>query len=195
MESPRTDVSVGRALPGIELKLMGQNNQPVADDQVGELWVRGPNIMKGYYHAPEETSAAINDEGWFNSRDLARFQGSNLFIVGRTKELIVRSGFNVYPVDIEAVLNAHPAVVRSAVIGRSVPGDEQVLAFVQLLPGAAVTVGELAAHAAKHLALYKRPSEIFLVPEMPITPTGKIVKAELAKLAAQCSQPVRKKPG
>jgi acyl-coenzyme A synthetase/AMP-(fatty) acid ligase len=76
------------------------------------------------------------------------------------------------------------------VIGRSVPGDEQVLAFVQLLPGSSVTAGELAAHAAQHLALYKRPSEIFLVPAMPVTPTGKIVKAELAKMAAQ-SLPTR----
>jgi acyl-CoA synthetase (AMP-forming)/AMP-acid ligase II len=185
VESPRTDVSVGRALPGVELKLMGENGRVVDDNEVGELWVRGPNIMKGYYRAPEETSAAINSEGWFNSRDLARLRDDNLFIVGRTKELIVRSGFNVYPVDVEAVLNAHPAVVQSAVIGRSVPGDEQVVAFVQLLPGSAVTAGELAAHAAQHLALYKRPSEIFLVPAMPVTPTGKIVKAELAKMAAQ----------
>lgn len=185
VESPRTDVSVGRVLPGVELKLVGQNGQPVSDGEVGELWVRGPNIMKGYYRAPEETGAAIKSEGWFNSRDLARLQDGNLFIVGRTKELIVRSGFNVYPVDVEAVLNAHPSVVRSAVIGRSVPGDEQVLAFVQLLPGSPVTVGELAAHAAQHLALYKRPSEIFLVTAMPVTPTGKIVKAELVKIAAQ----------
>jgi long-chain acyl-CoA synthetase len=187
VESPRSDVSVGRALPGVELKLAGQNGETVPDGDVGELWVRGPNIMKGYYRAPEETAAAINKEGWFNSRDLARFQDGNLFIVGRTKELIVRSGFNVYPVDVEAVLNSHPAVVQSAVIGRSVPGDEQVLAFVQLLPGSVVTVGELAAHAAQHLALYKRPSQIFLVAQMPVTPTGKIVKAELAKMAAQLS--------
>jgi long-chain acyl-CoA synthetase len=187
VESPRPDVSVGRALPGVELKLVGQDQQPVPDGEVGELWVRGPNIMKGYYRAPEQTAAAINREGWFNARDLARLQDGNLLIVGRTKELIVRSGFNVYPVDVEAVLNAHPAVVQSAVIGRSVPGDEQVLAFVQLLPGSAVTVGELAAHAAQHLALYKRPSEIFLVPKMPVTPTGKILKAELAKMAAQIS--------
>ena len=187
VESPRTDVSVGRALPGVELKLVGQDQHPVADGEVGELWVRGPNIMKGYYRAPEETAAAINHEGWFNARDLARLQEGNLFIVGRTKELIVRSGFNVYPVDVEAVLNTHPAVVQSAVIGRSVPGDERVLAFVQLLPGSAVTVGELAAHAAQHLALYKRPSEIFLVSTMPVTPTGKIVKSELAKMAAQLS--------
>jgi long-chain acyl-CoA synthetase len=187
VESPRSDVSVGRALPGVELKLAGQNGQPVIDGEVGELWVRGPNIMKGYYRAPEETAAAINKEGWFNSRDLARLRDGNLFIVGRTKELIVRSGFNVYPVDVEAVLNSHPAVVQSAVIGRSVPGDEQVLAFVQLLPGSVVTVGELAAHAAQHLALYKRPSQIFLVPQMPVTPTGKIVKGELVKMAAQLS--------
>jgi acyl-CoA synthetase (AMP-forming)/AMP-acid ligase II len=185
IESPRADVSVGRPLPGVELKLIGENGQPVPDGEVGELRVRGPNIMKGYYRAREETSSAIDDEGWFNSRDLARLQDGNLFIVGRSKELIVRSGFNVYPVDVEAVLNAHPAVVQSAVIGRSVPGDEQVLAFVQLLPGSSVTAGELAAHAAQYLALYKRPSEIFLVPAMPVTPTGKIVKAELAKMAAQ----------
>jgi long-chain acyl-CoA synthetase len=187
VESPRTDVSVGHALPGVELKLVGPGRQPVADGEIGELWVRGPNIMRGYYRAPEETAAAINSEGWFNSRDLARLEDGNLFIVGRTKELIVRSGFNVYPVDVEAVLNTHPAVVQSAVIGRSVPGDEQVLAFVQLLPGSLVTVGELAAHAAQHLALYKRPSEIFLVEAMPVTPTGKIVKAELAAMVAQKS--------
>jgi long-chain acyl-CoA synthetase len=185
VESPRTDVSVGRALPGVELKLVGQDLRPVPDGEIGELWVRGPNIMKGYYRAPEETAAAINGEGWFNSRDLARLQDGNLFIVGRTKELIVRSGFNVYPVDVEAVLNAHPAVVQSAVIGRSVPGDEQVLAFVQLTPGSQVTAGELAGYAAQHLALYKRPSEIFLVLAMPVTPTGKIIKTELAKMAAR----------
>jgi acyl-CoA synthetase (AMP-forming)/AMP-acid ligase II len=185
VEAPRTDVSVGRALPGVELRIVGQNCQSVPEGEIGELWVRGPNIMKGYYRAPEETSAAIDKEGWFNSRDLARLQDGHLFIVGRTKELIVRSGFNVYPVDVEAVLNAHPAVVQSAVIGRSVPGDEQVLAFVQLLPGSAVTVGELAAYAAEHLALYKRPSRIFVVNTMPATPTGKIVKSELIKMVEQ----------
>jgi long-chain acyl-CoA synthetase len=185
VESPRSDVSVGRVLPGVELRIVGPDGQSVTEGEVGELWIRGPNIMKGYYRAAEETAAAINKEGWFNSRDLARLQDGNLFIVGRTKELIVRSGFNVYPVDVEAVLNAHPDVVQSAVIGRSVPGDEQVLAFVQLLPGSKTTVGELAAYAAQRLALYKRPTEIFLVATMPATPTGKILKSELAKMAAQ----------
>src|SRR5439155_18319998 len=96
----------------------------MADGEVGELWVRGPNVMKGYYRAPEETAAAIHAEGWFNTRDLVRLEGGNLFIVGRTKELIVRFGFNIYPAEVEAVLNAHPAVARSAVIGRVGEGIE-----------------------------------------------------------------------
>ena len=181
VESPRTDVSVGRPLPGMELKFIGPDGEPVPDGEIGELWVRGPNIMKGYYRAPEDTASAIDREGWFNSRDLARLQDGNLFVVGRTKDLIVRSGFNVYPVDVELVLNTHPAVVQSAVVGRWVEGDEQVLAFVQLLPNSKVTTGEIAAFAAQHLALYKRPTKIFLVDSMPVTPTGKIMKADLAK--------------
>src|SRR5665213_1128176 len=119
VEFPRTDTSVGEILPGTEVKLVGRNGQSVDAGEVGELRVRGPHVMKGYYRAPEETAAAIDAEGWFNSRDLARFEGRNLFIVGRTKELIVRFGFNVYPVEVEAVLNSHPVVARSAVIGRT----------------------------------------------------------------------------
>ena len=144
-----------------------------------------PNVMKGYYRAPEETAAAIDPDGWFNTRDLARLEGGNLFIVGRTKELIVRFGLNVYPAEIEAVLNAHPAVVRSAVIGRSVEGaegDEEIVAFVQPSPGSPLTTLEIAEHAAQHLAPYKRPSQILIVPSMPLTPTGKVLKDELAKM-------------
>jgi len=150
------------------------------------LWVRGPNVMKGYYHAPQETAAAINPEGWFNTRDLARLESGYLFIVGRTKELIVRFGENVYPAEVEAVLNSHPAVVRSAVIGRSVEGTEggeEVVAFVQLVPSSLTSEAELAQHAAQHLTPYKRPSQILFVPSMPLTLTGKVVKDELAKLA------------
>jgi long-chain acyl-CoA synthetase len=182
----RTDTSVGQVLPGVEVQLVGSDRKPVADGDVGELWVRGPNVMKGYYHAPEETAAAINPEGWFNTRDLARLEKGYLFIVGRTKELIVRFGLNVYPAEVEAVLNAHPAVVRSAVIGRPVgetEGGEEVVAFVQLAPSAPTSESELAQHAAQHLAPYKRPSQILLVPSMPLTPTGKVVKGELAQMA------------
>lgn len=182
----RTDTSVGRILPGVEVQLVGSDQRPVADGEVGELWVRGPNVMKGYYHAPDETAAAISAEGWFNTRDLARLEKGYLFIVGRTKELIVRFGENVYPAEVEAVLNSHPAVVRSAIIGRTVAGTEggeEVVAFVQLLPSAPTSKAELAQYAAQHLAPYKRPTQILLVPSMPLTPTGKVVKGELAKMA------------
>jgi acyl-CoA synthetase (AMP-forming)/AMP-acid ligase II len=110
-------------------------------------------------------------------------EDANLFIVGRAKDLIVHRGFNVYPAEVEAVLNAHPAVVQSAVVGRSVQGDEEVVAFVQPLPDSPLTADELADYAAPHLAQYKRPSEIVLVAAMPVTPTGKIVKGELKKIA------------
>jgi acyl-CoA synthetase (AMP-forming)/AMP-acid ligase II len=151
--------------------------------EVGELWIRGPNIMKGYYREPEATAAAIDADGWFNTRDLAKLEGGNLFVVGRTKDLIVRSGFNVYPVEVEAVLNAHPSVVQSAVIGRSVESDEEILAFVQLLPETNLTSTDLAEYAARHLAPYKRPSQILIMSVLPTTETGKVAKVELYKVA------------
>jgi long-chain acyl-CoA synthetase len=181
-ESPRTDTSIGAPFPGVEIKLVGGDGNAAPVGEVGELQVRGPNIMKGYYRAPEETAAAVA-EGWFNTRDLARLEDGNLFIVGRTKDLIVHRGFNVYPAEVEAVLNAHPAVVQSAVVGRSAQGDEEVVAFVQLLADSPSTADELADYAALHLAQYKRPSEIVFVAAMPVTPTGKIVKGELKKIA------------
>jgi acyl-CoA synthetase (AMP-forming)/AMP-acid ligase II len=186
-ESPRHDSSVGQVFPGVEVKLTGADGKPVDEKEVGELSVRGPNIMKGYYLAPEETAAAIDPEGWFNTRDLARLEDGNLFIVGRTKELIVRFGFNVYPAEVEAVLNAHPAVIRSAVIGqpvKGVQGDEEIVAFVQLEPGSELSVDELAEYASHQLVPYKRPSKIQFVHAMPLTPTGKVMKDDLRKMLA-----------
>jgi len=182
LESPRSDTSIGPPFPGVEIRLAGSDGKTVPEGEAGELRVRGPNVMKGYYRAPEETAAAIDDEGWFNTRDLARMEDGNLFIVGRTKDLIVHRGFNVYPAEVEAVLNGHPAVAQSGVIGRSADGDEEVVAFVQLLPNTVLTAADLAEYAAHQLAPYKRPSQILLVPNMPLTPTGKVVKAELTKM-------------
>jgi long-chain acyl-CoA synthetase len=187
VEFPRSDNSVGPPFPGVEIKLVGTDREPVAEGEAGELWVRGPNVMKGYYRAPDETAAAIDSEGWFNTRDLARLEDGNLFIVGRTKDLIVRHGFNVYPAEVEAVLNGHPAVVQSAVIGRSVEGEEEIIAFIQPLPDSQLTTTDLAEYAAGRLAPYKRPSQILLVSTLPATPTGKVVKTELAKLVGQPS--------
>jgi acyl-CoA synthetase (AMP-forming)/AMP-acid ligase II len=99
-DKPRSDCSVGPVLPGIEVRLVGVDGNPVEAGGVGELWLRGPNIMKGYYRAPEETALVLDKDGWFNTRDLVRFEQDHLFIVGRTKEMIIRFGFNVYPAEI-----------------------------------------------------------------------------------------------
>jgi acyl-CoA synthetase (AMP-forming)/AMP-acid ligase II len=184
LDEPREDTSVGRLLAGVEARLIGRDGAPVAAGEVGELWVRGPNVMKGYYRAPDETAAVLDDEGWFNTRDLARFEGGHLFIAGRTKELIIRFGFNIYPPEVEAVLNAHPAVLRSAVVGRPAEGTEEVVAFVELAPGMQATPDELSTYAATRLAPYKRPAAVILMPSLPTTASGKIRKVELAALAA-----------
>jgi long-chain acyl-CoA synthetase len=191
VEEPRKDTSVGRIFPGMEVKFAGADGQTVAAGEVGELWVRGPNVMKGYYRAPEETAAAIDAQGWFNTRDLARLDGEHLFIVGRTKDLIVRFGFNVYPAELEAVLNAHPAVRRSAVIGRTAQGaeggGEEIVAFVQPQLDSSLTVAALVEHAAQNLVPYKRPSHFIILPELPLTASGKVMKDQLGKMVAKAA--------
>jgi acyl-CoA synthetase (AMP-forming)/AMP-acid ligase II len=183
VRAPRSDDAVGSLIAGIEARLVAPGGRTVAPGEVGELHVRGPNVMRGYYRAPEATAALIDADGWFNTGDLARFDGDILYIVGRPKELIIRSGFNIYPAEVEAVLNEHPAVVQSAVIGRAVPGNEEVVAFVQLLPGSTVTPSDLMAHAARLLTPYKRLSEIIIVSALPAASTGKILKHRLADTA------------
>jgi long-chain acyl-CoA synthetase len=188
LEWPRNDCSVGPVWPGVEAKLVPVEGTP--SDEVGELWVRGPNVMKGYYGAPDDTASAIDREGWFNTRDLARFDRErHLFIVGRTRELIIRFGYNVYPAEIEAILNAHPAVARSAVVGRSIAGSEEIVAFVQPVSTAYPTAAELGQYAAGQLASYKRPSHFLFVEAIPTNLAGKILKSELVTLAeARLSQ-------
>ena len=183
IDAPRSDDAVGSLIPGIKARLVKPGGGAVALGEVGELHVRGPNVMRGYYRDPERTAAVIDADGWFNTGDLARFEDDILYIVGRTKELIIRSGFNVYPAEVEAVLNEHPAVVQSAVIGRSVPGNEEVVAYVELLPGSTVTTVDLMAHAARQLTPYKRPSEIIVLDALPVASTGKILKHRLIEVA------------
>jgi long-chain acyl-CoA synthetase len=165
----------------LEARIVGRDGAVVANGEIGELHVRGPNVMRGYYRAPDLTAKAIDPDGWFNSGDLARFEGEAMFIVGRTKEMIIRSGFNVYPAEIEAVLSTHSAVVQCAVVGRPVEGNEEIVAFVQLLKGATATAQDLMAHIAPQLTSYKRPSEIILMDALPATSTGKLLKHKLAE--------------
>jgi long-chain acyl-CoA synthetase len=185
-EHPVSDESVGPFLPGIEHRIVDRQGKKVATGDVGELHVRGPNVMLGYYRAPEQTAAAIDSQGWFNTGDLARVNGEgHLYIAGRTKELIIRSGFNVYPAEVEAVLNAHDQVVQSAVVGRPVDGNEEVVAFVQLLPGAGVSAEELKAYTAQQLTSYKRPTELIVLDALPAASTGKILKHKLREMALE----------
>jgi long-chain acyl-CoA synthetase len=183
-DAARSDDAVGSLITGIEARLVKPGSGgAVAPGKVGELHVRGPNVMRGYYRNPEATAAVIDAEGWFNTGDLARFDGNILYVVGRTKELIIRSGFNVYPGEVEAVLNDHLAVIQSAVIGRPVPGNEEVVAYVELLPGSTATPADLMAHAARLLTPYKRLSEIIVLDALPAASTGKILKHRLADAA------------
>ena len=180
-DAPRSDQAVGTLLPGVEARVRTVDGIPVARGQIGELHVRGRNVMRGYYRAPDLTAKAIDTEGWFNTGDLARFDGDCLYIVGRTKEMIIRSGFNVYPAEVEAVLSSHKDVVQSAVVGRSVDGNEEVIAFVQLIQGSEATSADLAAFINPQLTSYKRPSAIIVLDALPATSTGKILKHKLAE--------------
>lgn len=182
-ERPRSDCSVGEVIPGVRVRTVDNQGRDVGVGEPGELWVSGPNVMKGYYRDPEATARVIRD-GWLNTGDIATIDaGGAMFIVGRTKELIIRSGFNVYPVEVEAVLNSHPAVSQSAVVGRSVTDNEEVVAFVELKPGQQATGDEIGAFVSGLLSPYKRPCEIIIMPVLPAAATGKILKKKLKEMA------------
>jgi acyl-CoA synthetase (AMP-forming)/AMP-acid ligase II len=180
-DAPRSDQAVGTLLPGVEARVRTVDGIPLSKGEVGELHVRGRNVMRGYYRSPELTAKVIDGEGWFNTGDLARFDGDCLYIVGRTKEMIIRSGFNVYPAEVEAVFSSHKDVVQSAVVGRAADGNEEIVAFVQLLPGSRTTSEELMNFIRFQLTSYKRPSEIIILDALPATSTGKILKHKLAE--------------
>ena len=172
-ELPRSDLSVGLPVPNVEVKI----NEPNSEN-VGEIFVRGKNVMKGYYRDPQKTKEAITPDGYFKTGDLGYLDESGaLFIIGRLKELIIRSGFNVYPPEIEAMVTKHPNVYQSAVIGNKIKNNEEILAFV-------LTDGKILETALKiwlkeRLAPYKIPQRIFVVKEFPTAATGKILKHKL----------------
>jgi len=200
LDAPRADCAVGNVLPGVEIRIVDPTNPKRADvpaGESGELWVRGPNVMRGYYKNAELTARTIDADGWLNTGDLARCDADGaLFIVGRTKELIIRSGFNVYPPEVEAVLNSHPAVMHSAVVGRAVPGNEEVVAFVELKPGEAVSPAAIAGYLSQRLTPYKQPAEIRVLPSLPVAANGKVLKQRLAELAGNslATKPAKPSP-
>jgi long-chain acyl-CoA synthetase len=180
-DAPRFDQAVGKLLPGVEGRIRTLDGIPLSRGELGELHVRGRNVMRGYYRAPELTAQVIDSEGWFNTGDLARFDGDCLYIMGRTKEMIIRSGFNVYPAEVETVLSSHKDVVQCAVVGRVIDGNEDVVGFVQLRPGSLAKPADLMGFIRFQLTPYKRPSEIIVLDSLPATSSGKILKHVLAE--------------
>ena len=176
--------SIGTPIRGVEMKLVatdGSDVEPGDTETIGEICIRGENIMKGYWQQPDATAAVVDEEGWFHSGDLARRDGDGYYyIVDRKKDMIIRGGLNVYPREIEELLYEHPAVAEAAVIG--VPHaelGEEVAAYVVLKPDASATEDELVEHVRSQVAPYKYPRTVTLIPELPKGATGKILKREL----------------
>lgn len=181
--------SIGTAVRGAQLRIMNDDGEEVATGEVGEIAVAGPYVMKGYWRNPEATAAAIRD-GWFYTGDLARQDEDGVyFIVDRKKDMILRSGYNVYPREVEEVLYEHPAVVEAAVIGRAdSEHGEEIIAVVVLKEGAEDSVGsansdklaeEIREFVKDRIAAYKYPREVRIVDALPKGPTGKILKREI----------------
>ena len=175
--------SIGVPIPGVEMKLLKPESWEEIEwtpDAIGEIAIKGHNIMKGYYGRPDATEQAIQD-GWFRSGDLARRDEDGwYYIVDRSKDMIIRGGFNVYPREVEEVLMTHPDVSLAAVVG--VPHEslgEEVKAFVILNPDAKTTPEELVEWSRGEMAAYKYPREVVIVDSLPMTATGKILKREL----------------
>lgn len=183
LDAPRDDCAVGPPIPGVDVRLVDRHGHEVAHGDVGELLVRGPNVMLGYYRAPDKTAAAVSADGWLRTGDLAcRLPDGALLLAGRAKELIIHSGFNVYPVEVEQALASHADVLQAAVLGRAQDGNETVVAFVEARPGHRIDVDALHAWAAQRLAPYKRPAEIHVIDALPAASTGKVLKHKLKAL-------------
>ena len=185
----RADLSVGYLIPGMQARIVGEDGRAVAPGNVGELQVRGPNVMKGYYKAPEQTAQALDADGWLRTGDLLRAEPDGaLFVMGRIKDLIIRSGFNVYPSEVEAALNAYAGVRQSCVVGVPHEGDEQIIAFVEAEEGRSVEAQALQAFARERLAPYKRPQKIILLSKLPAADNGKILRKAVVDMArAHCN--------
>jgi long-chain acyl-CoA synthetase len=172
--------SIGKVLPGMEICILGEDGVEVAAGQVGEICIRGPNVMIGYYKMPEDTSMALAG-GWLHTGDLGLFDvDGNGYIVDRKKDVIIRGGQNIYPVDIEEVLYRIAGVSEVAVVGEADEALGEVpVAYVALRPGSTASSEIFIAHCKQELAYYKVPAAVHFLPELPKGPTGKILRRGL----------------
>src|SRR4051794_13868088 len=172
--------SIGLPVEGVEMKAVDEDDADVAQGDVGEIVMRSPHVMKGYF-GREDATAEVTRAGWFHTGDMAYVDDEGyFFIVDRKNDMIIRGGFNVYPREIEELLYEHPAILEAAVIG--VPHEslgEEVAAVVALKEGAGASPDELRAYVKERVAAYKYPRRVWLVDELPKGPTGKILKRDI----------------
>jgi len=172
--------SVGIPLDNIEVKILNDDNMPLPTGEIGEICIKGPTVMKGYYNMPEETAKTIVD-GWLHTGDMGKLdEDGYLYVVDRKKDMIIRGGLNIYPKDVEEIIDSHPAVLESAVVGVNDPlMGEEVKAFVVLKYGQKVTEEEIIKHCQERLAKYKTPKYVVFRPYLPKSAIGKVLKKEL----------------
>jgi malonyl-CoA/methylmalonyl-CoA synthetase len=181
--------SVGLPLSGVEVRVVNpENDQPLTNGEIGEVQLRGPNVFKGYWKQPQKTAEAFTADGWFRTGDLGfREADGYLTLCGRSKDLIISGGLNIYPPEVERVLTEHPSVEACAVIGcPDREWGEQVTAVVVLQQGESVSGADLIAFCRERLAPYKSPKSIIFRDELPRNAMGKVRKAELRKMV--CSR-------
>lgn len=179
--------TVGKPLPGVEVRIADEMGKAMPQGEIGELWLRGPMIMKGYYQLPDATAAALTADGFFKTGDLGKLDSDGfLSITGRKKEMIIVAGEKAYPREIEEVLMRHPTVQEAAVVGKKDPGrGEVVVAFVLAKEGQTVKSDELRDFCRNEgLPAWKCPREVIILPDLPRSPTGKVLKRVLAEQLA-----------
>ena len=177
-DGERRGGTVGFPLPGVELRIRDEKGEPVAAGEIGAIEVRGPNVFAGYWRMPEKTKQEFSADGWFRTGDVGKVDGRGyVTIVGRSKDLIISGGFNVYPAEVEAAINEMPGVAESAVVGVAHRDfGEGVVAVVVARPGVALDGVALLAALKTRMANFKVPKALFVVAELPRNAMGKVQK-------------------
>ena len=173
--------SVGKPLPDVEVQIFDEENKPISANEIGEVVIRTPRVMKGYAGQESATAALLDADGWLHTRDMGYLdEDGYVYLVGRKDDIIIRGGENIAPAEIEAVLHAHPSVDEAAVIGvPDVDWGQKIAAFVALRPGKTASSDELSEFCRQRLASFKKPEVIRFVDALPKNPLGKILKKEL----------------
>ena len=177
-ESARQGGTVGPALPGVGVRVHDDDGKPLPAGEIGHIQVRGPNVFQGYWRMPEKTKEEFTADGWFKTGDVGQIDAKGVVtIVGRSKDLVISGGYNVYPAEIEGFINDMPGVAESAVVGVPHPDfGEAVVAIVVPKPGATLEGAAIIGLLKAQIANFKVPKQIFIVPDLPRNAMGKVQK-------------------